>query len=236
EDFKLPLDRIVASNDNELIVLALQVANLRGEVLPLEPLRKLVKSADQQVSKAATECLNRATGIGDSPRMEPSTGNDSVVAIKPDLTVKPFGENLFPKKVLHFVAIPKPGEAVAKFYETLQGLQLDSARSQANLALVLNGMRMMLAQQLSAPAGAPALLEYTGIDTNAPIALGSWTAGGAADSTTLAERRAIVLRVKDRARFERMVQQFQTTSGSLAYMTDYLAIGTRAIAAVPAFL
>lgn len=299
EDFKLPLERIVASNNDELIALALQVSIWRSEVLPLEPVLKLVKSANQQVSTAAAQSLSLAAGFADIPRLEALISKDSAapkkavddelklsirklrfrhelgiaknddekraiitgaysdpalanfawlfdceatvagcatVTIKPDLAVKRFAENLFPKKVRHYIAIPKPGEAVAKFYETLQGLQLDSARSQANLVLVLNGMRMMLAQQLSAPAGAPALLEYTGIDTNAPIALGSWTAGGVADSTTLAERRAIVLRVKDRARFERMVQQFQTTGGSLAYMTDYFAVGTRGIAALPAFL
>jgi Flp pilus assembly protein TadD len=299
EEFKLPLERIVASNNDDLIALALQVAVLRSEVLPSEPLLKLVKSANQLVSQIAAQCLSIAAGVADIPRIEALISKDSdqtrkavddelrlsirklrfrhelgvaknddekraiitrayadaalanfawlfdceaavagctTANIKPDLAIKPFAENLFPKKVRHFIAIPKPGEAVAKFYETLQGLQLDSARSQANLVLVLSGMRMMLAQQLNAPAGAPALLEYTGIDTNAPIALASWTANGAADSTQLAERRAIVLHVKDRARFERLVQELQTTGGSLVYMTDYLAIGTRGIAAIPAFL
>lgn len=297
EEFKLPLDRIIASNNDELIALALQVANVRGESLAIEPLMKLVKSFDPQVSKSAAQSLGLSAAVADIPRIEALLSKDSAGAkkelddelkvsirkirfrqelsnaktakeqreilsrtyadaalanfawrydceatiagcagsqTKRDITVKPFAENLFPKKINHYIAIPKPGEAVEKFYETLQGLQLDSARAQSNLVLVMNGIRLMLAQQLSAPAGAPALLEYTGIDTNAPIALGAWTADKAAAS--MAQRRAIVLRVKDRARFERLVQQFQISAGTLAYIADYLAVGTRAIAALPAIL
>src|ERR1051326_8080686 len=301
EEFKLPLERSIASNNNELIAVALQVANERGESLAIDPLLKLVKSSDSQVSRAAVECLGISAGGADIPRIEALLSKDSAEAKKAlddelkisirkihfrqemtnartlneqreilsktyadaalanfawrydceatvagctgnqpapkrNLTVQPFGENLFPKKGSHYIAIPKPGEAVEKFYETLQGLQLDSARAQANLVLVLNGIRAILTQQLSAPAGAPALLEYTGIDTNAPIALGSWTPDKVARGATWSQRRAIVLRVKDRARFERLVQRMQTSTGTLAYMADYLAIGTRAIAALPAIL
>ena len=300
DEFKLPLERIIASNENELIVVALHVANIRVEALPLEPLLKLVKSADQQVSKAAAQCLSLAGGVGDIPRIEALISKDSgeatkalndelklsirkirfrqemgaaknddekraiidkayadaslanfvwlfdceatvagcsgnPIVIKPNFTVNVFAENLFPKRVRQYLAIPKPGEAVSKFYETLQGLQLDSPRSQANLALVLNGVRHLLALQLSAPDGAPELLEYSGIDTTSPIALGSWTAA-TTDSTPYAQRRAIVLRVKDRARFERLVQQVQSSAGPLAFMADYFAMGTRGIAALPAFL
>lgn len=299
EDFKLPLERIIASNNDELIAAALQVEYLRGEPLPIEPLLKLVKSTDSNVSKAAAQDLTLLTTAADLQRLEALVSKDeaknpvndeiklsirklhlrqdwnaaktedqrraivskayadatlasyawlleceatvagcanSQTPIKPDLAIKPFAENLFPKKVRHYIAIPKPGEAVAKFYETLQGLQLDSPRVQANFALILNGVRQLLAQQLDAPAGSPALLEYTGIDTNAPIVLGSWTAGRAVDSVSFAQRRAIVLRVKDRARFERIIQQVQNTTGTIAYMADYLAVGTRGIAALPAFL
>jgi tetratricopeptide (TPR) repeat protein len=299
EEYKLPLDRIIASNNDELIAVALQVAYVRGEGLPVDALLKLVKSSDLRVHTYAANCLSFSAGISDIPRIEALISKDSAdtkkalddelkttikkirfrhelnnskstneqhdiisktytdatladfawrfdceaypagctpAASKRDFTVKPFAENLFPKRVRHYLAIPKPGEAVQKFYETLQGLQLDSPRSQASLALMLNGARQALGKQLNAPAGAPSLLEYTGIDTNAPIAFGSWTADKAADSISFAERRAIVLRVKDRARFERLVLQVQSTTGSFANLADYVAIGTRAIAALPAFL
>jgi len=165
-----------------------------------------------------------------------TSGCGPTATLKSDFAVKSFGENLFPKKVRHFTAIPNLGQATQKFYETLNGLQMDSPRAQANLVLILNSVRQMIADQWSAPAEAETVTEYTGIDLKSPIALASWTAGKALDSTPTAQRRAIVLRVKDRARFERIVDQFQGSSGSFTELTGYIGIGTRAIAAMPAFL
>ena len=58
-------------------------------------------------------------------------------SLKRDFTVKPFAENLFPQKVKHFTAIPNPGQLVQKFHESLQSLQLDSARAQSNFLLMI---------------------------------------------------------------------------------------------------
>ena len=95
--------------------------------------------------------------------------------------MKPFAENLFPKKVRHYTAIPNIGQSVQKFYETLNGLQMDSPRAQASLVLILNNLRQLIANELSAPAEAETVIEYTGIDPKSPIALGSWTADKALD-------------------------------------------------------
>ncbi len=165
-----------------------------------------------------------------------TSGCGPTATLKSDFVLKPFGENLFPKKVRHFTAIPNLGQTTQKFYETLNGLQMDSPRAQANLVLILNNVRQMIADEWSAPAEAEAVAEYTGIDLKSPIALTSWTAGKALDSTPTAQRRAIVLRVKDRARFERIVDQFQENSDNFTNLTDYIGIGTRAIAAAPALL
>jgi Flp pilus assembly protein TadD len=155
---------------------------------------------------------------------------------KRDLAIKPFAENLFPKKVVHYTAIPNPRQAVQKFYETLHGLQLNSPRAQSNLVLMMGNIRQMLGREISAPLAAETLIDYTGIDPDSPIALGSWTAPNALDSTAPANRRAIVMRVKDRTRFERLVEKFQRGAGGVPAVTDRVAIGTRAIAAVPALL
>ncbi len=165
-----------------------------------------------------------------------TSGCGPTATLKTDFAVKTYGENLFPKKVQHFTAIPNLGEATQKFYETLNGLQMDSPRAQANVVLILNSVRQMIADEWSAPAEAETVTEYTGIDLKSPIALGAWTAGKALDSTPAAQRRAIVLRLKDRARFERIVDQFQESAGNFTELTDYVGIGTRAIAAMPAFL
>lgn len=157
-------------------------------------------------------------------------------AVKPDLAVKSFGENLFPQNLRHFTAIPKPGQTVQRFYETLHGLQMDSPRAQSGLVLLMGSVREQLGEELSAPIDAPSLIEYTGIDPEMPIALAAWTAAGASDGITSAHRNAIVLRVKDRARFERAVEKFQQRNGGFTDLVDTLAVVTRAIAALPATL
>ena len=300
EEFKLPLAQIMAAKFDPLIAVGLQVANHRGESLPVDQLIKLVASSDKQVSQLAAQSLGLSASVADIPRVEALVSKDSASAkkdlddelklsvkkikfrqelsaaksqsesrqiinkalsdpslagfawrydceatssgcgptatLKSDFVLKPFGENLFPKKVRHFTAIPNLGQATQKFYETLNGLQMDSPRAQANLVLILNNVRQMIADEWSAPAEAEAVAEYTGIDLKSPIALTSWTADKALDSTPTAQRQAIVLRVKDRARFERIVDQFQENSDSFTNLTDYIGIGTRAIAAMPAFL
>ena len=299
EDFKLPFEKILASQHDPLISVALQVALNRGESLPVAALLKLAASSNQQITNFAVQNLAISAGVADIPRVEALISKDttankkddelkltvrkirfrndlsaaksptesreivskaladsslssfawrydceasvsgctaSQTRLRSDFVVKPFAENLFPEKVHHFTAIPKPGQAVEKFYETLHGLQMDSPRAQSNLVLVLAGIRQMVAQQLSAPGDAPALIDYAGIDPDAPIAIASWVADKAPDSAAVAQRRAIVLRVKDRGRFERVVDQFQQPSGSFANLGDYIGIGTRAIAALPAIL
>ena len=294
-NFKLPFERITASAHDPLIAVGLQVANDRGESLPVDALIKLVASSDQQVSKLAVQSLGLSASVADVPRLEALISKDSAstkkalddelklairkirfrhelsaaktatesreiinkalsessltsfawryhceatvsgcgpsdtqTALKRDFKVKPFGENIFPEKVLLYTAIPKPGEAVQKFYQTLHGLQMDSPRAQSNLVLILGTLRQLVARELSAPADASALIEYTGIDPNAPIALAAWTPDKTPHSPLIGQRRAIVLRVKDRGRFERAVERFQNTSGSFTNLVDYLAGGTRA--------
>lgn len=156
--------------------------------------------------------------------------------LKRDVAIKPFAENLFPKQVQHYSAIPNPRQAVQRFYETLNGLQMDSPRDQSNLVLMLISLRRLFGSQLGAPYDAETLIDYTGIDPDSPIAFGAWTAANAQDSSAVAQRKAIVLRVKDRARFERTVEKVQGGVGSFLYLTNIAGIGTRAIAALPAIL
>ncbi len=101
---------------------------------------------------------------------------------------------------------------------------------------MIGSLREKLGQELGAPSDAAALIDYTGIKPDSPIVLASWTAAGAHESVGQAQRRAVVLRVKDRQRFERVVDNYQPASGSFAYLADYVAIGTRAAAALPALL
>ena len=302
-EFKLPLARLMASNYNPLIAVGLQVAEQRGEALPVDSLLKLVASSDPQVSKLAAQSLGISASVSDIPGIEALVSKDGAAAKKPlddelklsiqkirfrnevstaknateareiigkaltdplldefawrfdceatvngcgpansqpalksDFAVKPFAENLFPNKVRHYAAIPNPGQSVQRFYETFNGLQMDSPRAQASLVLMISFLRQQLANELSAPADAETLIEYTGIDPDSPITMAAWTSEKALDTTSTAERKAIVLRVKDRARFERVIQSLQSADSGFTDLADYVAFGTRSIAAFPALL
>ena len=297
DEFKIPFARIVASNQESLIAVALQVALQRGELLAVAPLLKLMSSPNQQVSKFAAENLAASATVADVPQIEALVSKDgsrkelddqlklvvkkinfrntlaaakteaekrtlisntlgdstladfawrhdceaTIAGCAPDaskptgeLTIKPLGENLFPQKLRHYAAIPNPRQTMRKFYESLHGLQMDSPRAQASLVLMLTNVRKYLALGLSAPVDADELIDYSGIDADAPIALGAWTAANARDSIASAERKAIVLRVKDRARFERNLDNLQRVAGGIGTLTDGVAGMSRAIAVLPA--
>ncbi|HKR13514.1 MAG TPA: transglutaminase domain-containing protein [Pyrinomonadaceae bacterium] len=188
--------------------------------------RELIQKADASIADFAWrhDCESTIAGCT-TQRNVPS-----------DFKVQPFGENLFPQKVLHYAAIPNPAQAVERFYQTLHGLQLDSPRAQASLVLMMGKIRQDFAEDLGAPPEAMALIDYTGIKPDSPVVLGSWTAPGARDTTSAAHRKAIVMRVKDRERFERSVEAFQQKTGDLMALVDYAGGSARAIAAFPALL
>lgn len=163
----------------------------------------------------------------------PSNSNSAIPA-KPNSTVVATPENIFPQEVQHFAMVPNPGQAIQNLYESLQGIQMDSARGQSNLVLIMSNLRKALGEELAAPPEGN-LIDYTGIRPDAPIFLASWMAGGA-DQIGSARRQAVVLRVKDRGRFERFVEVYQRDLGSLGQLPDRLAIITRLAAALPAVL
>ena len=299
EEFKLPFARVLASNYDPLIAVALQVAMWRREALPVASLLKLVVSSDKQVSRFAAESLAVSATAADIPAIEALISKDGSkkesddqlklvikkinfrntlasaktqdersaiinktlgdetladfawrhdceamvagcaavsVGPKPNLTIKPLGENLFPQRLKNYTAIPNPRQAVQRFYETLHGLQMDSPQTQASLVLMLTNVRKIWAQVLNAPVDADELIDYTGIDPDNAIALGTWTAANARDSIASAERKAIVLRVKDRARFERNLTSIHILAGGSMKLTGIVSGVTRGIAALPALI
>ena len=149
--------------------------------------------------------------------------------------VLPLGENLFPKDVTYYAALPEPEAMVDKFVSALDGLQLESARSQANLVLILSFWREQLAQQLDSPPDVSPIV-YSGINTKEPIALASWYTQGAPLGIASAERKAIIMRVTDRTRFERSLTLYQRSIGNFAGLTDYFSGGVRLLTVLPAIL
>lgn len=151
------------------------------------------------------------------------------------LELSPLGENAFPEQMTHYVAIPNPAGAFHKLGESLNSIQMDSARAQANMVLILNTVQRQFGQQFGAPVDG-SILDYSGIRATAPVALGTWTTGGAPSGITSSQRKAIILRVGDRDRFERSLALYQDTIGGFASLPEGVSIGARFLSAVPAIL
>ena len=310
-DFKMPIDDIIASNSDNTIITALQVALERRERLPLESLFKLLDStiisvrglAAMNLAESATSAdiariearaqktssisqpeikgVNKllaeelrttikkirvreqlAAATGDArkqvvkqaledeqladwawirfARDEAETPNSSAATDSQQQNAKraeiaPLGENIFPANVTLYAALPDPASAFNKLGDALAGLQMETARSQADLTLMTNVLKAQVAQFLGVPPDNSAL-DYFGIKMNAPVAFASWTAEPAPRGTTAATRKAIVLRVSDRERFERVLSLYQKHLGSFRNLTDYVSLGARFIGLVPAIL
>lgn len=144
-------------------------------------------------------------------------------------------ENTFPDKLTHYVSVPKPGDLLNKLGESLNNIKMDSARSQANLVLVMSGMHRLLATEFGAPVDGT-IAEYAGVNTTAPISSGSWNLAGVPSSIPSAQRKAVLVRVGDRNRFERTLALSQNALGSFALLPEGLAIGARFLGALPAVL
>lgn len=149
--------------------------------------------------------------------------------------ISPLGENVFPEAVTLYAAIPDPSKTFRKLSDSLNGIQMDSASAQANLVLVLNGLHKELEQQLGVQTET-AIFDYSGIKLAAPIAFAVWTANGAPASIAGAQRKAIILRVADRYRFERTLALYQEKIGSFAWLPESVSLGARFLAALPAIL
>lgn len=306
-DFKMPLDKILAWDNDEITTLALQISWERDELLPTAALFKLLSSSNNGVRRLAALHLGQSASVADIKSIEdysikPAVAKDGMNSSKPseyvssfndelqltikkirlreqlatasrdtreqlikssladpqlaewiwyryvrkvedgaksqparEMKVSPLGENLFPRDFTSYAALPKPGSAIDKLSGALDGLQLESARSQANLVLILSVLRAQLAQQLDSPPGASSIA-YSGIDTKQPIALASWYAEGAPQGIQSAERKAIILRVADRARFERSLTLYQRSIGNFRGLTEYFSGGVRFLTVLPAFL
>lgn len=151
------------------------------------------------------------------------------------MKVLPLGENLFPADITYYAALPRPAIALDKLGSALDGLQLGTARAQANLVLVQSVFREQLAQQLDSPPGATPTA-YSGINFNEPVAMASWVADGAPDGIASAERKAIILRVSDRVRFERSLTLYQRSIGNFQGLPNYFSAGVRFLTVLPAIL
>ncbi|HJQ68373.1 MAG TPA: transglutaminase domain-containing protein [Blastocatellia bacterium] len=152
---------------------------------------------------------------------------------QPNRAIAPLGENLFPADVTLYAALPSPGAALNKVGDSLRSIQMESAQGQASLVLMLTFARERLSALFGSPHG-EAMLDYLGIKLDAPVAMASWTAEGAGRRVATAERKAILVRVRDRDRFERIVALYQSHLGDIKNLPEYVSVGARFIGLAPA--
>jgi tetratricopeptide (TPR) repeat protein len=207
------------------IRVSIKKIRLRNQLLTTTAEQKAKLLADAGTDPQLADWIwTRYLGSQSESSSAPATGNN--------LSISSLGENAFPRQVTHYVSIPNPSSLVDKFGSSLKNIQMDSARAQANLVLVLTGFDRLFRQQVGAPAEGAAL-NYTGIKTDAPLSAGSWLAADAPPGSAAAQRKAIVLHVSDRDRFERSLGLYQRAIGSFSSLPDGVAIGARFLPIFP---
>ena len=63
DEFKFPLARVLAARHDPLTIVALQVANYRGDQLPVESLLKLAASPNEQIKNLAIESYGQSATV-----------------------------------------------------------------------------------------------------------------------------------------------------------------------------
>lgn len=143
-------------------------------------------------------------------------------------------ESVFPKNSISYVMAPNFYATLEKLDAALSGVQMATVRDQMTFALILKLLKTSLADKTGVSMTGDAI-KATGVDLKSPMALGTW-----ADETTTADKKdanihsAIVVRVLDRARFERTVASFQEQLGDLNSFSTVTAALSRFAGILPA--
>ena len=129
----------------------------------------------------------------------------------PRLSVMPFGENLLPPNPTLYTALPDPLTAFNRLASAFNAIQMDSAREQADLVLMMSAMREQLSMQLNAEPDA-SIFDYLGVKVAAPLVFASWNAEGAPRGIDSAGRHPSSFG-HERDRFERLLGIYQSHLG-----------------------
>ena len=140
------------------------------------------------------------------------------------------GETLFPKNTISYVMSPNFAATMEKLDAALSGVQMATVRDQMTLALILKMLKTTLADKTGVSQTGDSG-KATGIDLKSPMSLATWP-GAAGKNASL--NSAIVLRVNDRARFERLLMTFQNEIGDLNTFSTVTAALSRFAGLLPA--
>ncbi|MFN7946955.1 MAG: transglutaminase domain-containing protein [Blastocatellia bacterium] len=137
------------------------------------------------------------------------------------------GETLFPQDATLYLMAPNFEQTLARLDAALSGVQMETVRDQMTFALLLKMMKAGLANSLSADTTA-SVSAALGLDLKAPVAVAQWND---AQQTT---HSAVLARVTDRARFERMLWLYQKQFGGLGSFAVVSSALTRFAGILPA--
>ncbi|MEP7340349.1 MAG: transglutaminase domain-containing protein [Acidobacteriota bacterium] len=158
------------------------------------------------------------------------------------------GETFFPKGVISYVMSPNLDATIDKLDAALSGVQMATVRDQMTFALMLKMFKTTLADKTGA-SQTNDTSKAIGIDLKSPVSLATWTAnafrdGSAGNNANGAEttkqattmRSGAVVRVTDRARFERLLVNYQEQFGHLNSFATATAGLSRFAGLLPAAL
>lgn len=198
--------------------------------LPNEEREPIVRQAISDASIADWVWNEYARDLVEGPRTRSGAPSPSPAT---QMAIAPLGENIFPTNVTSFTAIPNLSSALDKLDDSLGGIQMHSARGQASLVLLINSFKDYI-RRLLATGDTTSILDYIGIKPDSPAAVAVWKPKYASASTV--ERKAVVIRVANRERFERLLSVYQSRLGGFKRLPDTVAIGSRLIGLAPAIL
>ncbi|HEU5237131.1 MAG TPA: transglutaminase domain-containing protein, partial [Pyrinomonadaceae bacterium] len=210
------------------LVLAVQKIRLREQIATANASERegIIKKALNDPKLADWAWVNF------SKEENATNGDRTNNAIKTTPTISPLAENVLPANVTLYAALPNPNASFDRISEALNAIQMDTARQQADLVLIMNAMRLQMAAQVNAEPGQP-LNQYLGIDGTAPAVFARWNAEDAPRGIPSAVRHAIFLRILDRERFERVFGLYQRSAGSTELLTEYVGGGVRFLGMLP---
>ena len=141
------------------------------------------------------------------------------------------GETLFPSSTSLYLMAPNFDATLAKLDAALSGVQMGTVRDQMLFALIFKRLKAQVAATLKTEAVGE-MGTALGVDFKAPLAMASWPAEGRASSSV--DRNAVVLRVTDRARFERLLAFYEQEYGDYDSFVTTASVLARFVGVVPA--
>lgn len=201
-----------------------------------ESLGKAKTDAERQ--KLQTDFSKENSDLSDWARSFSANTNEASPVNSPELrfdaakmnNATTTGETIFPKTAVSYVMSPNFAGTMERLDAALSGVQMGTVRDQMTLGLVLKILKTNLADKTGVSTTGD-VSTATGVDLKSPISMANWAGE---NSKTFDPRSAVVARVTDRARFERLLLTYHDQLGDLNGFTVMTAALARFAGLIPA--